>query len=157
MATRDDRNRSLFPRRHLLFLAGTADGSWQVGKNSLAASHARKGEVTGIIFQTSWSQNGLYRAVNLLVSTRRGESAGRHGENALAHFPFLQPYRLGCLHHHLHSDWIFFLEEVETTRSVAGANGASSDFCGDNPPSLAVIFRHSLSKFPARHFSKKRQ
>jgi hypothetical protein len=88
--------------------------------------------VAGAIFQTSWFQNGLYRAVHLLVSTRRGQSAGRHGENALAHFPFLQPHRLGGLYHHLHPDWIFFLEEGEITRSLGGANGTLPDFRGDN-------------------------
>ena len=65
-------------------------------------------------------------------SARRGQSVGWHVENAVAHFSFLQPHRLGGLSHHLHPDWIFFLEEVEITRSLAGANGTLPDFRGDN-------------------------
>jgi len=99
-------------------------------------------------------QDGFYRAVHIPVSARRGQSADRHVENAVAHFSFLQPHRLGGLYHHLHPDWIYFWEEVEITRSLAGANGALPDFCGDNPHGSGRDFRHSLSKFSVRHFSK---
>ena len=58
------------------------------------------------------------------------ESAGRDVENALAHFSLLQPHGVGGLFHHLHPDRIFFREEVEAARSLAGPHGALSDSRG---------------------------
>jgi len=85
------RDRGLFPGWQLRLRAGTAVGTWRPGKNSLAPSHARKGIVARAIFQSSRRQDRFNRAVHRLVSTGGGQSAGRHGENALAHFSFLQP------------------------------------------------------------------
>jgi hypothetical protein len=76
-------------------------------------------------------QDGFYRAVHLPVPPVVANLlAGM--SNAVAHFSFLQPHRLGGLSHHLHSDRIFFWEEVKITRSLAEANGTLPDFYGDN-------------------------
>jgi membrane protein DedA with SNARE-associated domain len=64
------------------------------------------------------------------ISARRGQSAGRHVENALAHFFVLQCHGIGGLFHHLHLDRLLFREEVETTRSLAGSHGALPDSRG---------------------------
>ena len=133
MATRGGRNGGLFFGRHLCLLAGTAAGTGQPGKNPLAPSNARTIEMARTIFQMSWRQDGFYRAVHFFVSARRGQSAGRHVENALAHFSVLQHHGFGGLFHHLHPDWIFFREAVETARSLAGADGALPDLRRDSP------------------------
>ncbi len=130
MGTRGGRNGGLLSGRHLCLLAGPAAGPWRPGKNRLAPSHPRTAKVARTVFQTSWRQDGFYRAVYLLVSARRGESAGRHVENVLAHFSVLQPHGIGGLFHHLHPDRIFFRVEMEAARSLAGPHGTLSDFRG---------------------------
>src|ERR1039457_7276493 len=130
VATRAGRNGRLLSGRHLCLLAEATAGPGQCGKNSLAPSHSRKGEVAGAIFRTSWCPNGFYRAVHLLVSARRGQSAGRHVQNALAHFSVLQHHGFGGLFHHLYPDRIFFWKAVEAARSRAGPHGALSDTRG---------------------------
>jgi hypothetical protein len=102
-------------------------------------------------------QNGFYRAVHLPVSARRGQSVGWHVENAVAHFSFLQPHRLGGLYHRLHPDWIFFGKKWKQLEAWLGPTALYLIFAGIILIVLGVIFRHSLSKFSARHFSKKRR
>src|ERR1039458_9966252 len=130
MGTLGGRNGGLLSGWHLCLLAGAAVGPWQFGKNSVAPSHAKKVELARAVFQTSWRQDGIYRPVHLLVSARRGESAGRHVENAMAHFSLLQRHGVGGLYHHLYPDWIFLWEEVETARSLVGPHGALPDSRG---------------------------
>src|ERR1019366_3311629 len=146
MGTPGGRNGGQFLGRHLCLLAGTAVGTWRPGKNSLAPSHARKVKVARAIFQTSWRQSRFYRAVHLLVSACRGQSAGRHDENAMAHFSFLQPHGIGSLYHQLHPDRIFLWEEVETSRSMAGPHGALPDARGNSH----CGFRRDFQKFSIR-------
>ena len=155
MGTPGGRNGGLFSGRHLRLLAGAAAGSWRLGKNSLAPSHTRTAQVARTIFQTSWRQDGFYSAVHLFVSARRGESAGRHVENAMAHFSLLQRHGVGGLFHHLHPDWIFFREEMETARSLAGSHGALPDFrgaghCGFSRDFQAFRIRFLGAPFPQR-------
>ena len=98
------------------------------------------------IFQTSWCQDSFYRALHLPVSARRGQPAGRHVEDAVAHFPVLQYYRVGGLFHHLHPARIFFREAMEASRILAGACAALPDPRGNNPRCAGCAFQ----KVPVR-------
>jgi hypothetical protein len=111
----------------------------------------------GRFFQTSWRQDGFHRAVHLLVSAGRGQSAGRHGKNAMAHFSFLQSHGVGGLYHHLHPARIFLWEEVETARSVAGAHGALPDSCGAGPHGSGRDFQTFRILFLGAPFFQKAQ
>ena len=107
------------------------------------------------IFQTSWRQNCFYRAVHPLVSARRGEPVGRYGENALANFSFLQSHGVGGLHCVVYPDRVFFWEEVETSRSLVGPNGALPDSRGDSPHCSRRDFQTFLIRvFDAPSFQK---
>ena len=132
MATRGGWNGGLFSWRHLCLLAGTAVGTGQLGKNPLAPSHDRTVEMAGTNIQTSWCQDGFYRAVHFFVSARRGQSAGWHVEDAVANFSVLQSHGVGDLFHNLHPARIFFWEAMETARILAGANDTLPHSCGFN-------------------------
>ena len=107
------------------------------------------------IFQTSWCQGCFYRAVHRLVSARRSQSVGGHGENAMAHFSFLQSHGVGGLYRQLHPDWIFFWEDVETSRSMVGSHGALPDSRGDSPHCSRRDFQTFLIRvFDAPSFQK---
>ena len=144
LATNGGRNGCLLSGRNLCLFAGAALGTWQPGKNSLAPSHTQTTRMARTIVQTVWRQNGFYRTIHLFVSTRRGQPVGRHVENVLAYFSFLQPYGIGGLFHNIRPDRIFFREKVEAVRSLVGSHGTLSDTRGNNS-------YHSGRDFPAFH------
>ena len=113
-------------------LAGPTLGPWQFRENSLAPSDAKTARVAPEFFQTSPRQDGFHRTVHSLVSARSGQSLGGHDENIVANLSGFQRHGVWGLHRRLHPARVLFWEEMETSPSLVGPNGAIWDSCGDH-------------------------
>jgi hypothetical protein len=154
VATHGGRHGGLFPGRHLFLLAGTAVRRRQL---SLAPSHARTAKVAGATFQTSWRQDCFYRAVHFLVPPV--------AVNLLAGMAKM-PWRIFLFYNLTGSAAFttcyiligyFFGKKWKLLEAWLGPTTFYLILAGIAFIVLGVIFRHSLSEFLTRLFSKKRK
>lgn len=143
VAAHCSRNISLLPRRHLCIWDGPEAWRWRVGNRSLAPSQSPEGPAARAVFQASWRQGSSCRPTHPLAPAYRGQLAGGYGENAMAHFPFLWPDRIGGLGRELLPHRLFPWKKMDASGTLAGSDNAVPDFRWNR-------FHHPKLHFEAR-------